>query len=159
MALLNFNAAEVSPESELTPIPAGLYNAQVIDSDLKTTKNGSGHYLQLTWKVLDGQYAGRLVFDRLNIHNPNETAQKIGQQQLSALCHAAGVLQVADSSQLHNKPCKIKVTIRKDDQYGDSNEIKGYEAIAGSKPAATAFMASPAAKPAAGAPPWAKQAA
>ena len=158
MALLNFNAAEVSPESEFTPLPAGIYNAQVIDSDLKPTKNGTGHYLQLTWKVLDGQYAGRLAFDRLNIHNANETATKIGQQQLSALCHAAGVLQVQDSSQLHNRPCRIKVVIRKDDHYGDSNEIKGYEAIAGAKPAAPAFMAPPVAKPAAGAPPWAKAA-
>lgn len=159
MAILNFNAQDVEPAEAFTALPAGLYNAQVIESDLKPTKNGTGHYLQLTWKILEGQHAGRLVFDRLNIHNANETAQKIGQQQLSALCHAVGIMQVADSSQLHNKPCRIKVTIRQDQQYGDSNEIKGYEAIAGgAKPAAPAFAAPAAAKPAAVAPPWAKAA-
>ena len=158
MAILNFNAAEVSPESEFTPLPAGIYPAQVVESELKATKNGTGHYLQLQWKILEGQFAGRNVFDRLNIHNANETATKIGQQQLSALCHAVGVLQVADSAQLHFKPCRIKLTIRKDEQYGDRNEIKGYEAIAGAVPSMPTFAPPAPAKPAAGAPPWAKAA-
>jgi len=160
MATLNFNAQNVEPAEAFTALPAGLYHAQIVESDLKQTKTGSGHYLQLTWKVLDGQHTGRLIFDRLNIANQNETAQKIGQQQLSALCHAVGILQVADSSQLHNKPCRIKVTVRKDDQYGDSNEVKGYEAAGGtaaSAPAMPAF-AKPAA-PAGNTPPWMARAA
>ena len=161
MAILNFNATTVEPAGEFTALPAGIYTAQITESELKQTKSGTGHYLQLTWRVLDGQYANRLIFERLNIANANETAQKIGQQQLSALCHAAGVLQVQDSSQLHNKPVRIKVTIRKDEQYGDSNEIKGYESVSGATPSAPAMppvFAAPA-KPAAPAMPWAKQAA
>lgn len=158
MALLQFNAQAVSPESEFSPIPAGVYTAQVMESDIKATKSGSGHYLQLTWKVLDGAHAGRLVFDRLNIANQNETAQKIGQQQLSSLCHAVGVLQLQDSQQLHARPCRIKVVVKKDDQYGDGNEVKGYEAAAGAASPAPAFMAPPV-KPAAPAAPWAQKAA
>lgn len=165
MALINFNAQTVSPESEFTPLPAGIYTAQVTDSEVKPTKTGTGHYLQLTWRVLEGPQTGRMVFDRLNIANANETATKIGQQMLSQLCHAIGVLQVADSSQLHNRPCRIKVVIRKDDQYGDSNEVKGYEAVSGgSVPSMPAFVAPQPAKPApqtfgANGGPWSQRAA
>ncbi len=158
MALLQFNAQAVSPESEFSPIPAGVYAAQVVESDVKPTKTGSGHYLQLTWKILDGQHAGRLVFDRLNIANQNETAQKIGQQQLSQLCHAVGVLQLQDSQQLHARPCRIKVVVRKDDQYGDGNEVKGYEAVTGTAPAAPSFMPPPVQQPKP-ATPWGQRAA
>lgn len=160
MALLNFNAQTVSPESEFSPLPAGVYVAQVVESDVKQTKNGTGHYLQLTWKVLDGQHAGRLVFDRLNIANANETAQKIGQQQLSQLCHAVGVMQLQDSQQLHQRPCRIKIVVRKDDQYGDSNEVKGYEAVAGmAAPAVPAFVPPPVANKPVAATPWGQKAA
>lgn len=161
MATLNFNAQQVSPESEFSPLPAGIYIAQITDSEIKPTKTGSGHYLQLTWKVLDGQHAGRLVFDRLNIANENERAQKIGQQQLSQLCHAVGVLQLQDSQQLHQRPCRIKLVVKNDPQYGDSNEVKGYEAAAPgagmTPPAAPAFAPPPVAnKPAT---PWGQRAA
>lgn len=156
MASLNFDATTVEPQQTFSPIPAGLYAAQVIDSDVKSTKSGTGQYIQLTWQVLDGDFKGRLVFDRLNIRNQNATAEKIGQQQLSGLCHALGVLKVQDTAQLHGKPCRIKVSIRKDDQYGDSNEIKGYEAIGKQAPISAAAPAQGfSAPPTGGAqPPW-----
>ena len=56
-----------------------------------------------------------------------------------AICHAAGVLQLQDSAQLHNKPMRIRVTIKKSEGYEPSNEVKGYEAITGT--AAPAFSA------------------
>lgn len=161
MALLQFNAQQVSPESEFSPLPAGVYVAQVVESDVKPTKSGTGHYLQLTWKVLDGQHAGRLVFDRLNIANQNETATRIGQQQLSQLCHAVGVLQLQDSQQLHSRPCRIKLVVKQDPQYGDSNEVKGYELAQGmAAHTAPAFVPPPVqAKSATPATPWGQKAA
>lgn len=153
MALLNFNAANVQPTSSFDPIPAGDYIAQITDSSIKPTKSGTGMVLNLTWTILDGQYVNRKVFDRLNVQNQNPTAEKIGQEQLSAICHATGVLQLQDSTQLHARPCKIKVKVRKDEQYGDSNEVKGVSATAQG-----ASFAAPAAAHAAAAP-WQGQAA
>jgi hypothetical protein len=127
MASLNFDASQVSPKDE--PIPAGDYVAQIRDSEIKDTKAGTGQVLRLTWVILDGPFVGRTVFDRINVQNQNPTAEKIGQQTLSSICHTLGVLRLQDSIQLHNIPCKIGVKIKKDDQYGDSNEIKGYSAI------------------------------
>ena len=153
MAQLMFNAAAVQPRSSFDPIPAGSYIASISESAIKPTKSGTGQMLTLTWDILDGQYKGRKVFDRLNIQNTNPKAEAIGQEQLSALCHAAGVLQLQDTNQLHGKPVKIKVKIRKDDtgQFEDSNEVSGYTAASGASiPAAAAPAAAPAA-------PWLKK--
>ena len=153
MSELNFNAAEIEPQTSFEPIPAGEYTAMITDSELKDTKNGTGKYLQLSFQILDGPYKNRIVFDRLNIFNVNPTAQEIGQRALSALCHATGVLQVSDSAQLHNIPVIIKVAVRPSDQYGDSNEVKSYKSIKGGQapvhkqPSASA-PALPANKPA-----------
>ncbi len=133
MALLfqAFDAATVAPSDSFECIPAGVYVAQATDSEIKPLKSGNGNALNFTFTILDGQHTGRKLFARLNIQHSNKTAEDIAQKQLSQFCHAAGVLKVSDSSQLHMKPVKIKVSIRKDDsgQYGDQNEVKGFEAV------------------------------
>jgi hypothetical protein len=154
MASLNFDATTVQPNDSFSPIPAGSYIAQVTDSQIKPTKSGSGTILNLTWTILDGQFVNRKVFDRINIANQNPEAEKIGQRQLSSICHAAGVLKLQDSNQLHGKPVKITVKIRQDAQYGDSNEVKAYESAGGAAPSPAGF-AAPAAN---STPPWVKAA-
>ena len=69
MAQLNFDARDVDPQSNFDPIPAGWYKAMITESELKQTRNGQGNYLQLTLQVLDGQHAGRHLWDRLNLMN------------------------------------------------------------------------------------------
>ena len=161
MASLNFDASQVAPSDSFAPLPAGTYIAQVTDSSIKPTKSGTGTILNLTWTIMDGQFANRKVFDRVNIQNANPEAEKIGQRQLSSICHAAGVLKLADSNQLHGRPCKITLKIRVDAQWGDSNEVKSYES-AGMAPSAPAFVQQGAAAHApqpAVTPPWAPKAA
>lgn len=152
MAQLNFNAANVAPAQSTSPVPAGLYNVQVTESDIKAAKSG-GQYLALTLQVLDGQYINRKIWTNLTISNSNSEAERIGQQQLSALCHAAGVINLQDSNQLHFKPLRVKVVIKENAQYGDRNEVKGFEALAaGTLPITGAVPASNA--PAAATAPW-----
>jgi hypothetical protein len=74
-----FNAHEVEPTASFEAIPAGKYLAAITDSEMKPTKNGSGSYLQLTFTILEGEYKGRVVWARLNLVNPNQTAVKIAQ--------------------------------------------------------------------------------
>lgn len=162
MAQMQFNAAEVEPQTSFDPIPAGWYKAMITESELKTTRNGNGEYLQLTLQVLDGQYANRMVWERLNLRNPNQTAVEIAQASLSAICRAVGVMAVTDSVQLHNKPLMVKVKVRAaDGQYEASNEVAGYKAVDGAGPVpapAQATQAAPAPQAAAAtdAPPWVK---
>ena len=131
MAQLNFDASQVAPDTGvLDALPAGWYNVSMDASEMKPTKDGSGAFLECRFSVLDGQYKDRKVFSRFNLRNNNPQAVEIAYKQLSALCHAAGVMQVQDSSMLHNRPVKIKVTVRPaDGQYEASNDIKAYRNI------------------------------
>jgi len=129
MADLNgFNANEVEPTASFEAIPAGKYLAAVTESEMKPTKNGSGSYLQLTLTILEGEYKGRVVWARLNLANPNQTAVKIAQSELSAVCRAVGVMVPKDSCELHNIPLLITVKVKKREDNGElTNEVKGFE--------------------------------
>ena len=149
MANLNgFNATEVEPTSSFEPIPAGKYLAAITESEMKPTKNGNGSYLQLTFTVIEGQYKNRVLWARLNLDNPNATAEKIARSELSAICHALGVMQPRDSVELHNLPLVIVVKLKKREDTGElTNEIKGYER----KASAGQTQSAPAAD---NTPPW-----
>lgn len=171
MAQLNFDAATVEPQQSFEPVPEGWYTVMAVASEMKPTKDGGNAYLEMTLKIVEPQaFANRQLFYRLNIKNSNPVAQEIAYKQLSAICHAVGIIQVADSQQLHGLPFKVRVTIKKDvsGKYDPSNEIKAIKGVnegaaapafvpQATPPAAPAFaQQSPAPTPqAAGAvPPW-----
>lgn len=136
MANLNgFNAHEVEPNAVFDPLPAGKYLAAITASELKPTKSGDGSYLELTFEVLEGEFRGRKVWDRLCTNHPNPTTVKIARSNLSAICRAVGMMQPRDSVDLHNLPLFITVKVKKRNDTGElTNEIKGYEAKTSSQP-------------------------
>ena len=145
--LNNFNANEVEPTSSFEPIPAGKYLAAITDSELKATKNGSGRYLQFTFTIIEGEYKNRVLWARLNLENPNATAVKIARAELSAICHATGVMTPRDSVELHNLPMVISVKCRKRGDSGElDNEIAGYakREMAASQPPQPVAASAPA---------------
>ena len=157
-AFINFDASQVNPNDEYTPIPAGSYPVIITESEVRETKNGTGNYLKVTLEIQAGEYQGRKIFHNITLQNQNLTAVGIGQRHLSQICHAVGILQVQDSAQLHHKPLIAVVKIRKGDgQYGDSNEVARYEQAQGMG-AVPSFQAPPrqaAPQPQAAAAPWA----
>lgn len=156
-SLGGFDASQVAPSEAFEVIPPGKYKVQVVDSDIRSTKDGNGSYLWLELEILDGEQQGRKLWDRITLNNSNQQAVEIGQRQLSALCHACGKLRPGDSSELHGIPVIATVRVRPPrDGYDASNELRGYGSLDGSAPAAHA-PAAPA-RPAAAAPaataPW-----
>jgi hypothetical protein len=162
MDLDGFNANDTPPADNFEPLPPGWYTAHITDSEEKETKAGTGSYLQLVIEILEGPFKGRLLWDRLNLNNPNGTAVEIAKRTLSAICLAVNVAAPRDSSELHYKPLAVRV---KQKQFNGelSNEVKGYRSIAandsappssGTSPTPTKPAAAPAAakKP----PPWKK---
>lgn len=143
---------EVEPQGNFEVIPAGEYRVQVVQSDMKPTKNGDGQYLWLELDILDGDYANRKIFDRINLENANSQTVEIAKRVFSALCHATGVIGAQDSEELHYKPCIAVVQVRPaKGEYGPSNQIRTYKPV----DVATANIpqgarSTPAAKPAAG---------
>lgn len=170
-----FDATQIEPATSFDPIPRGRYLCCIEKSEMKTTRDSTGQYLELAFKVLDGEHANRVVFARLNLVNANPKATEIAYREFSALCRACGVLQVQDSAELHNRPLIIQVELENgQDKNGNArqnNVIKGYYSTTGggapamaptmpasppSRPAAPQATMTPAAKSAAGAPraPW-----
>jgi hypothetical protein len=123
----------LAPENQRTNsvVPAGEYPAIMVDSERKPTKNGDGFYLNTKWQIVSGEFQNRIVFMKYNLwlDSSKTTALSIARGQFSELCRAVGVANPKDSSELHNRPCMIKVKIKKSDDYGDQNEIASYKPI------------------------------
>jgi hypothetical protein len=165
MAFLNeeFNVNEL-PQSNgnFEPLPAGWYTATISQSELKDTKAGNGQYIKLRYDITGPTHQGRVVFGNLNIKNANPKAEEIGRQQLGDIMRAIGLAKVTDTDQLIGGQIGIKLEVKQDEQYGASNEVKGFKSLSGSAaPAAAAIPAKAAAPapaaPAKAAPPWAKK--
>lgn len=172
-----FDATTVEPNKPFEILPPGRYVAQIVASEMRATKDGQGQYLWLELDVLEGEYVGRKLFDRLNLVNNNPTTVEIAQRTLSAICHAVGKLQVQDSEELHSIPlvADVKVQPSKNEGYGPSNTLR-YLPLEPAKPQAAPVVparanaapgtvasptapvarpaAAPAAKPAGLTPPW-----
>jgi hypothetical protein len=128
MAKLNFDATNVDPSKAYEVLPEGKYLAAIKGSEMKKTKTGNGEMLVFTWTVLEGPHKGAQLWQRLNIDNPNKTAVKIAEAELSAVCHATGVMRPRDTVQLHDLPCTLIVKCKKREDNGElTNEIKGVE--------------------------------
>jgi len=113
MTDLDFNAEEIEQFKGFEPLPVGEYCVIISSSEMKPTKNGNGKYLQLVYDVIDeSEYNGRKLFDRLNLVNESETAEKIGKSKLSSICHAVGVLHPSNTEELHDIPFFVKVKVK-----------------------------------------------
>ena len=108
-----------------------------MSSEMKPTKSGNGSYLNLEIQILSGPYQNRRLFEKLNLHNPNATAVQIAAGTLSSICRAVNVLEPQDSSELHMKPLRISVGVRKREDNGEmTNVIKSFKPRS-SQPVAT----------------------
>lgn len=129
MARINFDVDSVEPSvNTYELLPRGRYMVMAINSDVKDTKAGDGQYIEWTFEVMDGQYKGRRLWERMNINNRNKTTEDIAQRNLSALAKACGKSGLlGETDELHNIPIYVDVQIKAENKgYAASNEIKGY---------------------------------
>jgi len=127
MAQLNFDASQVDPSVPFEAIPSDKYFVEISGSQVKATKAGDGSYLELEYTVLEGDYRGRKVWDRLCLNHSSQKTVEIARANLSAVCHAVGILKPRDSNELHHIPLVITVKLKKDDTTDNIyNEVKGY---------------------------------
>ena len=151
-----FDATGIEPTTGYDVLPAGKYRAQIVESEMRVTRNGMGQFLWLMLDIIEGQYQGRKLFDQLNLVNSNPQTVEIAQRTLSAICHATGKLQVNDSVDLHLVPMTIQVGVKPPkDGYSEKNTIRYL--VPEKAPAAPAYQAAPAASQSPAAPaaaPW-----
>jgi hypothetical protein len=128
----SFDARSVKPNTgRPDPVPAGWYNVAIVQSEVKATRDKQGAYLELAMRILDGQHAGHVIYDRLNLHNASQQAVDIAYGTLSAICHATGVMQITDSVQLHNIPLQARVIAKPATaEFEAGNDVKAYRSVA-----------------------------
>jgi hypothetical protein len=151
MAQMNFDASGVEPAVAMELLPPGKYRVQIVQSEMKPTKQGDGQMLWLEFDILDGPHRGRKLWERLNLVNASQQTVEIAQRQLSAICHAVDRIHVSDSEQLHFRPMTITLAVEIDnrdkllpvDQQRKQNRIKGYAAAGGAPTTAPAQRAAP----------------
>lgn len=88
-------------------VPPGIYNLQLIESEIALTKSGTGLLLKCIFQILTGEHENSIVYSQFNIKNQNIQSQNIGIGQFKALCLAVNVdFEIArmDTSSLHYKP-------------------------------------------------------
>lgn len=159
-----FNLNEMPEDTNsFEPLPAGEYQGLVTATEVKTTKNGTGQYIRVEFTISGPTGAGRKVWANYNIRNANPMAAEIGRRELGSLMKASGLNSIQDSDQLMTgATLGLKLTVRKSEEYGDSNEVKGVKALNGSQMPAPAQQLPaqhgtiPQSAPAGAAPPWAK---
>ncbi len=129
MDLTAINLSDVQLTS-FEPIPAGKYTAIITDAIETPTKAGTGSYLKLTVQIIEGPYSGRLVWENLNLNNPNPKSVQIAQQTLKEICTAINTPNPVTEMDLLNKPLGVELKINRDPNYGDSNSVKRFFSVA-----------------------------
>jgi len=133
MAKLDFifdpNTVEDRPDFSLFPV--GEYVAEVTASDYKPTKSGNGKYIELEFTILDGEYAGRKYWDRLNVRHENKVAMEIANSSMKDLMKAIGKPNehCGDTSMLHGIPVKLKIGMSKRKDTGEDQNTVRYKPL------------------------------
>lgn len=152
-----YNTADLPDTGGSMPlIPPGNYQAVIVNSELKPTKNQQGHFLALTVVITQGQYANTEFVERLNIINQNQQAVEVAYKTLARISEAVGMTQTpADSNQLHNRPFFIQVETEAGTPYTDNQGqqkqgkdksiIKKYLPMTGGSVSGSPFGNAPAA--------------
>lgn len=110
-------------------LPKGRYLAIITDSRVDDTKQRDGKIIWLERTIQEpASYRGRKVFQRLNVRNKSQEAERIGQEQLNQLLDAIGLGDkvMTDTVQLHGRPhlVDIKVDVDSSGKYDDQNEVR-----------------------------------
>jgi hypothetical protein len=146
-------------------IPSGWQPMHAIETDVGPTKDGNGQVLVVTWEILEGPFAKRRIWSRINIANPSAQAQEIGQRDLGSICKALGLGPISDSKEIEFKPLQGRVGVEPGQNgYEAKNKVSAFKAYgaAGSPPSARAAQPQTTAAPqtgqatGGGARPWAK---
>jgi hypothetical protein len=126
MAIINFDQTKVPEGTSFAPIPAGRYLVEIIETDVKPTKAGNGHYLYLVFRVVEGPYEGRQLWDRINFDNPSQQTVEIAQKTLRKLCRLCGYRPAVleNTQELHFKRFYINVAIETTPGYDPQNTVR-----------------------------------
>jgi hypothetical protein len=133
-----FDTPNEEGSKSFEPIPKGQYVASVKDAKAGPLRSGKGQAVSLTWEIEGGEYANRLIFDRVIISHENADAMRIGRARFKDVAVACDVTDViTDLAVICHKPCLVSVGIEADKtgQYPDKNRVTRVKKIGETKKA------------------------
>jgi hypothetical protein len=131
-------------------LPPGEYVAQAVEGRIAPPKTGNGYALTLVWKILEGEYENRQIWQNISFVHPKAGAQFYGKKMLNSIIAAVGcATPLLNGESLLWKPVRIGVAIEKDTTgvYPDKNRVVKVRALNDNEAAEAAE--SQATKPAA----------
>lgn len=126
--------AETKAAEDFNPLPAGDYVAHVVSGELFTARQNKTPGYKLTFKVIVGEYAGRLLWNDLWLTGP---ALPMTKRDL-------GKLGVTSLDQLERPlprgiRCQVKLALRREDDGAEYNRVRSFEVVGVDKPEVDAF--------------------
>jgi hypothetical protein len=113
-------------------IPPGEYVAEIIEAKVAPPQSGDGYGLTLVWKILEGDYENRQIWQYLSYLHSNQQAQTIARKTLKDICVALGIDEQLQSAEpFLYKPARIRVGIKADKNavYDDKNVVSRVKAL------------------------------
>ena len=121
------------PSEEFAPLPPGEYLCHADRGELKTASTGTPSYC-ITFKVIEGEHAGRLVWLNMFL---TPAALPMSKRDLLKL-------GIDDPTKLERPlpkgiRCKVKVALRRDDHGNERNRVVRFEVIGVDRPIVDEF--------------------
>lgn len=109
-----------------TPIPAGHYDIEVVESDYGANSKGNGMNLKMKAQVIDGEFADRVLYLNFGLEHTNTGWANGEQSRFAAFRHSVGVLHADDSEEFHYKKLRAVVDIEKGADGKERNVVTEY---------------------------------
>jgi len=139
------------PENDFTPLPEGKYRVKAENADL-VMLDEERKQVKIEWRILEGAFAGRVVFDRLWNEHPNPIAQNIGLEGLAKVCKYSGKGALSSVYELDGAELEIVTkNVTSDDGTKTFVNVKFYNQLspgsAAAQPTQQAQQAQPQRRP------------
>jgi len=105
-------------------LPAGIYRMRISKAEMRPSKAGA-NMLAFTLTVVEpSEFEGKRHYENLNLQHSSAQVREIAQQQLKAICLAAGVTQIKRPADLIERECVVTVAIKPDKAGELRNNVK-----------------------------------
>ena len=120
---------------EFVVLPAGKYKACLVHDELLDNKAQTGKILKMRFQITEGQFASEILMEHLNITNPSQIAQQIGQGTLKRICNVCKVpYPPQDTTAIMGRPMTLTIAVEEfasntTGKMLQSNKIKKYDNV------------------------------
>lgn len=149
MTQYNFNCNEAPEPVDFSPMPINTECImEIIASEIGAANEKGTQQLQLTFKVVDGEFKGREINEWYSIICPiSQQAVEISQRAIRQICESIGLVSFTQTEELHNKPMIVRVGHKEANADGDVyNRVKMVKPYGNVAPSTNTTNAAPPAQ-------------